>query len=140
MQFLKKLVVSLCGAAVLLPMSVQAEEIQKVELTCYIEQGKPTYTGSYRIENVAAGPKEWIGCVGQLYKVNKDGSIGDYITTVEFLDIGYGNATGEGESAFSGRNSTGSIEAGKRIDLRMPNYSACIDMMTECYTGEGDSQ
>jgi hypothetical protein len=114
------------------------ENILKVQITCYIEAGKPTCTGSYRMEGVAAGRREWLGCTGLLYRVNPDGTLGEFFDMVEFNDIGYGAPVGFGTKSDLFKNrSAGTIETGKTIDIRRPNMAACKDYMRSTYTGGG---
>lgn len=134
------------------PMTSQAEEVvvvgsdtekayTDVQVTCYMEPGKPTYTGSYRTDGSTAASKvEWVGYCAYLYKINEDGSLGDFIDIVEFNDIGYGAPIGHGTKSemkqYKGK-SAGSIETGKTIDIRLSNMSACKDFMKATYTGNG---
>lgn len=60
---------------------------QVVRATCYVQTGI-TKSGQHTREGVLAGRKEWLGCAAVLYKVNKNGTIGEAIGIYEFLDTG----------------------------------------------------
>lgn len=114
------------------------ENLTKIQITCYVEAGKPTCTGSYRMEGVAAGRREWLGYSAFLYKVNPDGTVGELFDIVEFNDIGYGAPVGYGTKSDLFKNrSAGTIETGKTIDIRRPNLAECHKYMKATYTGGG---
>lgn len=115
------------------------EEYTSVQVTCYMEHGAPTCTGSYRMDGTTAASKpEWLGYCAYLYKINDDGSLGDFITIVEFNDIGYGAPVGHGtKSDLRKGKSAGTIETGKTIDIRKSSMSQCKEFMKATYTGDG---
>lgn len=73
-----------------------------IRCTGYIDEGY-TRSGEWTRKGVVAGRYEWLGKKCNLYSQNKDGSIGEYIGTYEFLDTGYGIK--------------GSLENGTSIDV-----------------------
>jgi len=109
----------------------------KVQCTCYIEAGKPTCSGSYKMDGIIATAPEHIGKVAQVYEVAEDGGIGNFIGYFEASDTGYGAPTGYGISAYKGRTSAGTIETGITIDFRKPNMKKATEFMTDTFTGEG---
>lgn len=148
MNLLKRLVAYVVGLSLLIAQSVSAEEVivngaeeeyTSMQVTCYMEHGSPTCTGSYRMDgSTAASKPEWLGYCAYLYKINDDGSLGDFIDIVEFNDIGYGAPVGHGtKSDLRKGKSAGTIETGKTIDIRKSSMSACKEFMKATYTGEG---
>ena len=116
--------------------SIYGAEPIFTEVTCYIEAGKRTFNGDFRMEGIIASSPDWIGRVAGLYKVNEDGGLGDFIGYYEVQDIGYGKSThSQMYSNFSGRKCAGTIETGLSIDVREPNYNRCIDFMTNTFVG-----
>ena len=112
------------------------EDPARMEVTCYIEAGKRTCTGSSRMEGLIASNPDWIGRVASIYKVAEDGGLGDFVGYYEILDIGYGKSThSDVPSIFDGRRCAGTIETGLCIDVREPTYSKCVDFMTETFVG-----
>lgn len=62
----------------------------------------------------------------------EDGSfqMGDYLTTLEIKDTGYGYPTGQGKSKVRpDKKSQGSIEAGESLDVYNPTLSGCREWM-----------
>lgn len=81
-------------------------EPQKIRCTCYIEHGI-TASGQKTRPHTAAGPREWLGCVGALYQVKEDGTMGDFIGYYEFTDTGAGIDTdgdGKGDTIINGES------------------------------------
>ena len=115
---------------------VQADNLIKVQVTCYCEPGI-TCTGSSKKDNIIASKREYLGYVAVVYHVADDGNVGDYIGTFPIDDIGYGAPTGFGRSEFYGRDSAGTVETGLTFDFRKPTNNACREFMAETYTGEG---
>lgn len=109
----------------------------KVQCTSYIEAGRPTCTGSYRMDNTVAAARQYIGAVAQVYKVDSDGGLGDFLGYYEVNDTGYGAPTGTGKSEYPGRKSLGTIEAGITIDFRKPGIREANEFMKDTFTGEG---
>lgn len=140
MHILKKFTVSLCGAVVLFTAPVRADTQIKVQVTCYAEPGK-TYSGSDRIDGIIASKKEWQGCVVNVWKVDEDGTPGEFLGIYEILDIGYGHAIewADMHSELEGREGepVGTVETGLTFDFRQPDYSSCVDFMKDTFTGEG---
>ena len=60
---------------------------QIIRSTCYIDTGT-TFSGVETRHGICAMKEEWIGCVAMLWKVEADGSIGDFIGYYEVLDTG----------------------------------------------------
>lgn len=148
MRFIKRLAAYALGLSLIFTQPAAAEEVTvdgaeeeytSVQVTCYMEPGSPTCTGSYRADgSTAAGRSDWLGYCAYLYKINEDGSLGDFIDIVEFNDIGYGAPVGYGtKSELKKGKSAGSIETGKTIDIRKSNQSQCNEFMRTTYTGGG---
>lgn len=68
-----------------------------------------------------------LGKVAVLYSVEDDGSIGEYIGTYEFRDVGYGQSTGYGNSKLLKGKSLGTIEAGQCVDIYFDTYEKCVE-------------
>ena len=84
-----------------------------VECTAYCDEGI-TASGRPTVEGLTmAGPREWMGCAAVLWKVNEDGTIGEYIGIRQFTDTGYGR--------------DGDIQRGETVDIYIPNYDECIE-------------
>lgn len=109
----------------------------KIQCTCYIEAGKPTCMGSHRMDGTIAAARQHLGSVAQVYYVNSEGGIGDFIGYYEVNDTGYGAPTGRGKSEYKGRKSLGTIEAGITIDFRKPGLKEAGEFMKDTFTGEG---
>ena len=140
MRILRRFVVTLCGATLLLATPVRANTPIKIQVTCYAEPGK-TYSGTDRTEGIVAAKKEWQGCVVNVWKVGEDDNLGEFLGIYEVLDVGYGHSM-----EYSGLHSElegyegkplGTIESGLTIDFRQPDYSACVDFMKDTFTGGG---
>lgn len=114
-------------------------ELMKRQVTCYIERGKKTATGSSKMDGIIAAAPEYLGCVAQVYEVAEDGGVGEFIGYFPIEDTGYGAPTGKGKSIYKGRKSAGTIEAGITYDFRKPNMSAAKEFMKANYTGEGST-
>jgi hypothetical protein len=109
------------------------------QVTAYCEPGRLTATGSDAQEGIIAGSPEWIGRVAAVYRVETDGSIGDFIGLFPIEDTGYGH-----EIAASGYNSEilknkkpGTVETGITLDFRQKSEDACVEFMRSTYTGSG---
>lgn len=111
----------------------------KTQVTCYIEKGKPTCTGSYKMDGIVAAAREHVGKVAQVYNVAPDGGIGEFIGYFEVADTGYGAPTGYGNSFYKGRSSAGTIELGITVDFRKPNITTAKQFMADTYTGHGST-
>lgn len=74
-----------------------------------------------------AGRVEWLDRYVTLYEVNEDGSIGDKIGRFQFLDTGYGQATGIGQSKILQGRSVGTIESGQCIDIYFSSKAKCSE-------------
>ena len=68
-----------------------------------------------------AGKREWLGKVVELYDEDYN-----YLGTYTFTDVGYGKATGVGESTLKKGKTLGDIECGNTIDIYMDTYSECV--------------
>ena len=92
---------------------------QPIRCTCYIEHGY-TASGQWTRPHTAAGPREWLGCVGALYQMNEDGSMGDFIGYYEFIDTGAGIDTdgdGKGDTIINGES----------IDVWRPDMEMAVE-------------
>lgn len=107
------------------------------QITCYIEAGKKTATGSRKMDGIIAAAPEYIGYVAQVYKVAEDGSLGEFIGYFPVEDTGYGASTGYGQSKLRKGKHLGTIECGITFDFRKPNMTAARGFMKDTYTGEG---
>jgi hypothetical protein len=84
------------------PLNVSAMEMKRC--TCYCEPGI-TASGHYTRPGIVAGRRADLGKVAAIYKVNDDGSMGEFIGYYEFLDTGAGIDTdgdGKGDSIKKG--------------------------------------
>lgn len=87
------------------------EDPVKIRCTCYKATGNKCASGRWPVEGLTvAGKREWMGKTAILYRVNEDGSIGDFIGYYEFMDTGgyY-------------------IRTGKRIDVYRDTLQGCYD-------------
>lgn len=91
------------------------EPIQ-MRCTCYINQGI-TASGQHTRPFIMAGRREWLGCVAIVYRINEDGTIGDFLGYYEILDTGAGIDT-------DGDGIGDSIKNGKSVDVWLPNMDA----------------
>lgn len=112
-------------------------DIHTTQVTCYVEAGQPTCTGSYRMDGIIAAQPENVGKVAQVYKVAEDGSVGEFLGYFEVADTGYGAPSGYGKSRYKGRRSAGTIELGITVDFRKPNMGEARRFMKTTYTGGG---
>lgn len=108
--------------------NVVFHEPQVMRVTCYAYTGSPTASGKMPKEGrTIAGKRDWMGYAAVLYQVNEDGSIGDYIDTLEFDDTGYGMATEYG----------GTIELGQSVDVYRDTIDGCYEWISKygdyCY-------
>lgn len=81
----------------------------KIRCTFYVDHGY-TKSQTYTKPGVLAGKKEWLGMACNLYAINEDGSIGDFLGTYHFLDTGAG-INGD------------SLKKGESIDMWFSTYS-----------------
>lgn len=99
-----------------------------VETTGYY-QGTFGSHGDRMKKGYCAYSPEHYGTVLMIYEAipTDDGyCMGDYITMLEVKDTGFGRETGEGKSKIRpDKNSKGSIETGKSIDVFYPTLSEC---------------
>lgn len=94
-------------------------EPQQIRCTCYCVHGT-TASGAQTRHQIVAGKAEWLGCVAMLYRVNEDGSMGDFIGYYEFTDTGAGMDTdndGYGDTIINGES----------IDVWQPTEQDCWD-------------
>lgn len=112
---------------------------KKVTATCYTESGRKTATGSTKESGIIAARAEDLGAVAIVYKVADDGGIGECLGMWMVEDVGYGRATGEGESGLIEGRTQGTIEAGETVDFRQETYSDCLEFMRLTQTGKGSS-
>lgn len=92
----KKLITILLGLSLLtqcLPVQAKAltvedyESPKKIRCTCYVG-GTVTATGKTPHFGIVAGPRDWFGCAVAVYRVNEDGSKGEFIAWFEVDDTG----------------------------------------------------
>lgn len=84
--------------------------------------GRPLYAG-----HSVAGMEEWLGRSVNVYGVNADGSVGEFLGTYTFDDTGYGRSTGYGVSKVLDGVNIGTIENGTCIDIYMDTRDECMD-------------
>ena len=89
-------------------------------VTAYCEPGKRTATGSSKQEGIVAAKSEWMGSIAAVYKVESDGSIGDFIGYFPIDDTGYGHAlvSDQYKSEILKNKKVGTIETGLTLDFR----------------------
>lgn len=86
-------------------------------------------------EGVCAMAPELYGSAVIVYEavINDDGEyeLGDQLEILEVKDTGYGYSTGDGcpSNIRPDKGSTGTIEAGKHVDVYFDNYDHCLDWM-----------
>ena len=107
-------------------MSETAPSI-KISATCYYnEYDRPAASGRELVMGKSlAGMVEWLGRQVRLYRVNEDGSKGEFLGVYTFDDTGYGQETGQGQSKILEGKSIGTIENGTCIDVYMNTYADC---------------
>lgn len=115
------------------------EEVEEEPQIEYIRIGSTAYYDSNHVGKVhgytlqagrtLAGKVEWRGKEVDLYKCNKDGSVGEYMGRYQFQDTGYGKPTGIGKTSFGCHKgkSMGDIEAGLTIDIFFNTYNDCTN-------------
>ena len=107
----------------------EARVLKKVSTTAYYNQyNRDSASGRPLIANhTLAGNFDSMGRSVNLYVCNDDNSVGEYLGTFTFDDLGYGQDTGYGESkVLSGRN-LGTIETGECVDIYMNTYEECMN-------------
>lgn len=110
-------------------------------VTAYCEPGKRTATGSSKQEGIVAAKSEWMGSIAAVYKVESDGSIGDFIGYFPIDDTGYGHAlvSDQYKSEILKNKKVGTIETGLTLDFRQKSYRECKRWMLATYTGHGST-
>jgi len=111
------------------------EEPYLAVTTGYYAENPHGSHGDRMHEGYAAMAPDMYGCAVIVYEavLNADNEyeLGDFITILEVKDTGYGYSTGDGRPSTirPDKGSTGTIEAGKHIDVYFDNYSHCVDWM-----------
>lgn len=103
--------------------------------TGYCEGSHGSHGDKMREGYCAASP-DMYGSAAVIYEAiqQEDGSyqIGDYITTLEIKDTGYGFGTGKGVSKVRpDKKHAGTIESGLHIDVYRSNLSRCWQWMKQ---------
>ena len=105
--------------------SAEAEEKPyKIRTTGYCDHGYMK-GGKWVYDGAIAGKEEWLGRKCNLYRVNKDGSMGELIGTYTFEDTGYGIKT-ETPNGIEG-----SLKLGLSVDIWFPTEDAIWDFVGE---------
>ena len=101
----------------------------KVSSTAYYEKSsRHSASGRKLVEGYSiAGMVKWLNKSVNIYKCNKDGSVGDLLGTYRFDDTGYGAESGMGDSKILDGRTVGTIENGTCIDFYYTTESECID-------------
>lgn len=101
----------------------------KVSSTAYYEKSsRHSASGRKLVEGYSiAGMIKWLNKSVNIYKCNKDGSVGDLLGTYRFDDTGYGAESGMGDSKILDGRTVGTIENGTCIDFYYTTESECID-------------
>lgn len=94
-------------------------ESMYIRCTVYCDTGY-TASGAWTTPGCLAGKREWLGKQCNLYKVNKDGSKGEYIGTFTFKDTGFGLDELDGVYY-----EDGTIKNGASIDMWHPTEEQC---------------
>lgn len=110
------------------------------QVTCYVEPGRKTATGSGEEEGIIAGPAEWLNRTAAVYLVAEDGSVGEFIGYYPIKDTGYGHSI-PGAAGYRSdvlkNTPPGTVETGITLDFRERTYSACVEFMKYTFTGKG---
>lgn len=96
-----------------------SEDYMYIRCTVYCDTGY-TASGDWTTHGCLAGKREWLGKQCKLYKVNKDGSKGEYIGTFTFKDTGFGLDELDGVYY-----EDGTIKNGASIDMWHPTEEQC---------------
>lgn len=101
----------------------------KVSSTAYYEKSsRHSASGRKLVEGYSiAGMVKWLNKSVNIYKCNKDGSVGELLGTYRFDDTGYGADSGMGNSKILDGRTVGTIENGTCIDFYYTTESECID-------------
>lgn len=101
----------------------------KVSSTAYYEKSsRHSASGRKLVEGYSiAGMVKWLNKSVNIYKCNKDGSVGELLGTYRFDDTGYGAESGMGDSKILDGRTVGTIENGTCIDFYYTTESECID-------------
>lgn len=107
----------------------EAQEFILVDSTAYYDKYKVRKVHGYTLTEgrTLAGMTAWRGKWVELYRVNKDGTVGSLIGSYRFEDVGYGQSTGYGRSKLLKGKSVGTIECGLCIDIYFDTYKECIN-------------
>lgn len=103
------------------------------ETTAYYEGTHGSHGDKMR-EGFAAAAPDMYGDAVMLYEalLQEDGTykIGEYLTTLEIRDTGYGYSTGQGKSSVrADKKYQGTIEGGIHIDVYKNSYTRCKEWM-----------
>lgn len=101
----------------------------KVSSTAYYEKSsRHSASGRKLVEGYSiAGMVKWLNKSVNIYKCNKDGSVGELLGTYRFDDTGYGADSGMGDSKILDGRTVGTIENGTCIDFYYTTESECIN-------------
>lgn len=101
----------------------------KVSSTAYYEKSdRHSASGRKLVEGYSiAGMVKWLNKSVNIYKCNKDGSVGELLGTYRFDDTGYGADSGMGNSKILDGRTVGTIENGTCIDFYYTTESECIE-------------
>ncbi len=111
------------------------EEPYLAVTTGYYAENPHGSHGDRMHEGYAAMAPDMYGCAVIVYEavLNEDNEyeLGDFITILEVKDTGYGYSTGDGRPSKirPDKGSTGTIEAGKHVDVYYDNYAHCAEWM-----------
>lgn len=104
------------------PEEKKEQNVIKIRCTGYDDVGY-TKSGEWAREGVIAGKEEWLHKKCKLYKINKDGSVGELIGEYTFLDTGYGIKTKTANGI------EGSIKIGQSVDVWHPSEASIWEWM-----------
>lgn len=107
----------------------EPQEYILVDSTAYYDKYKVRKVHGYTLTEgrTLAGMTAWRGKWVELYRVNKDGTVGSLIGSYRFEDVGYGQSTGYGHSKLLKGKSVGTIECGLCIDIYFNTYRECVN-------------
>lgn len=114
---MKRIVITVL-MCLLIVQNVQAEELQKMKLTCYCPESCPgeiTASGARVREGIVASNREHLGDCAMIYLED-----GTFLGYYECLDTGKGKIQPNGK---------GAIEMGYVLDMWRPDLDSCTEMM-----------
>jgi hypothetical protein len=104
---------------------------QLIATTGYCE-GKTGSHGDLMRKGYCASCPDLYGSAVMVYEAipaENGYEMGDYLTTLEIRDCGYGKSTGEGESQVRTGKTAGTIESGLSLDVYYPTFNECLEWM-----------